>query len=150
MNHTAIGKRMELWTDDNLSEFAIKFNSGVVVKTSENTNLVKLIDECPYEAGFDFDWYHTLSQWVIYYLSNKYAASLVSKSKVNERGLKIQQNEVDSSLPIYVHDIKPRLRYKRVPKRGLQCHFCNLKYCLEHERKAHEEFWHHNKLVKAR
>lgn len=141
---------MELWTDDNLSEFAIKFNSGVVAKTSNNAKLVKQIDECPYKAGFEFDWYYTLSQWVIYYLSNKYAACLVSTSKANERGLMIQQNEVDSSLPIYVHNIKPRLRHKPVRKGGLQCHFCNLKYCSEQERKAHEEFWHHNKLVKTR
>ena len=37
--------RMELWSDDILSEFAIKFNSTVVVKTSNNPDvLTKMID----------------------------------------------------------------------------------------------------------
>ena len=30
--------------------------------------------------------------------------------------------------------------------KGLKCHFCNLKYCLDDERKQHEEFWHSDKL----
>ena len=71
---------MELWSNDILTEFAIKFNSAIVVKTSDNPDLIiKMIDESPYKDGYDFDWHYTLSQWVIYYLANKYVVSLDSK-----------------------------------------------------------------------
>lgn len=138
---------MELWSNDILSEFAIKFNSAIVVKTSNNPGMViQMIDECPYKAGYDTDWHYTLSQWVIYYLANKYAILLDSKQKE----FKIQgdeDNEVDVSLFTHVdHTIK--VKNKPPPKPGLKCHFCNLKYCLDEERKEHEEFWHSNKLMK--
>ena len=78
-------QRMELWSDNILSEFAIKFNSTVVVKTSNNPDvLTKMIDICPYKIGYEIDWHYTLSQWVIYYLANKYVILLdleVSKEK---------------------------------------------------------------------
>ena len=144
---------MELWSDDILSEFAIKFNSAIVVKTSNNPGVVvKMIDECPYKAGYDFDWHYTLSQWVIYYLANKYVVLLDSKIS-KQKEFKIQgdedneDNEVDASLFTHVDD-RIKVKNKPPPRPGLKCHFCNLKYCLDEERKEHEEFWHGNKLMK--
>lgn len=37
-----------------------------------------------------------------------------------------------------------KMKTKPSPKPGLKCRFCNLKYCLEEERKQHEGFWHSN------
>ena len=49
---------MELWSDNILSEFAIKFNLAIVVSTSNNSDvLVKRLDERPYKTGYDFNWY---------------------------------------------------------------------------------------------
>lgn len=67
---------MQLWSDVHLSEFAIRFESQFVVKPSENANFDIMIDESPYKDGCNFDWRYTLAQWVIFYLSNKYAALL--------------------------------------------------------------------------
>jgi uncharacterized ferredoxin-like protein len=39
-----------------------------------------------------------------------------------------------------------KVKNKPSPKPGLKCGYCNLKYCLEEERKQHEEFWHGNKI----
>ncbi|MDQ5870297.1 MAG: hypothetical protein M3530_11310, partial [Thermoproteota archaeon] len=111
--------------------------------------VVKMIDECPYKDGYDFDWHYTLSQWVIYYLANKYATLLASKIS-KQKEFKIQGdevNEVDVSLFTHVDDTI-KVKNKPPPKPGLKCHFCNLKYCLDEERKEHEEFWHSNKLIK--
>jgi hypothetical protein len=58
-------KRMELWSDDKLSEFSIKFESCMVVTTSNTNVMIKMIDECPYKEGYDFDWHYTLSQWIV-------------------------------------------------------------------------------------
>jgi hypothetical protein len=63
-----VEESMEHWTSDTFSEFAIKFNSQMVVKTSEIADLIKLIDESPYKDGYDYDWHYTLAQWVIFYL----------------------------------------------------------------------------------
>ena len=47
-------ERMELWSNDNLSEFSIKFKSATVVTTSNSPDvMVKMIDECPYKEGYE-------------------------------------------------------------------------------------------------
>ena len=142
-------ERMELWSNDNLSEFSIKFESSVVVTTSHPEEMVKMIDECPYKEGYDFDWHYTLSQWIVYYLANKFTVLIKSKVPM-QKEFKIQNdedNEIDVSLYNHVNTVI-KVKNKPSPKPGLKCHFCNLKYCLEEERKQHEDFWHSNKLRK--
>lgn len=140
---------MELWSNDILTEFTIKFNSVIVVTTSNNPDAMTKIDECPYRSGYEFDWHYTLSQWVVYFLANKFTALLDSKTPL-QKEFKIQNdedNEIDVSLYTRVNPAI-KVKNKPPPKPGLKCHFCNLKYCLEEERKQHEEFWHSNKLLK--
>ena len=142
-------ERMELWSNDRLTEFTIKLNSVTVVTTSNGQNTMTKIDECAYKSGYEFDWHYTLSQWVIYFLANKFTALLDSKSSlqkefnIRDEG---EANEVDVK---YLPVNRPiKVRNKPPPKPGLKCHFCNLKYCLDEERIQHEEFWHSNKLLK--
>lgn len=92
-----MARKMKLWSNDLFSEFAIKFNSVVVAKTSDNSDaIVKMIDERPYKTGYEIDWHYTLSQWVIYYLANKYFVLLDSKiSKQKEFKIKVDEdNEI--------------------------------------------------------
>jgi hypothetical protein len=136
-------ERVELWSNDSLTEFAIKFNSAIVVNSSNNPNaIVKMIDECPYKEGYEVGWRYTLSQWVVYFLANKYAVLINSKISIQkEFNIRDEDdNEIHSSCLVIKVKNKPPL------KPGLKCHFCNLKYCLEEEREQHEEFWHSNKI----
>ena len=107
------------------------------------------IDECHYRPGYEFDWHYTLSQWVVYFLANKFTVLLDSKTSI-QKEFDIRDDEdgdVDvSSYPPVNRAIK--VKNKPPPKPGLKCHFCNLKYRLEEERKQHEEFWHSHKLIK--
>ncbi len=137
---------MELWSNDLLTEFAIQFKSIIVVTTSNNPEAMGKIDVCPYRSGYEFDWHYTLSQWVVYYLANKFTLLLDSKISIHkEFDVRDQEIDVSSYLPV---DPTIKVRNKPPPKPGLKCHYCNLKYCLEEERKQHEEFWHSNKLIK--
>ena len=138
---------MELWSNDILTEFAIKFNSIIVVTTSNNLDAMGKIDVCPYRPGYEFDWHYTLSQWVVYFLANKFTALLESKTSVQKEFniLDEDDNEIYSSHNV---SLVIKVKNKLAPKPGLKCHFCNLKYCLEEERIQHEEFWHGNKLLK--
>ena len=92
---------MELWSNDIFSEFAIKFNSTSVVTTWNNSDaILKMIDECPYKEGYDVDWRYTLSQWVVYYLANKYGVLINSKISI-QKEFNIrddEDHEVDDSL----------------------------------------------------
>ena len=145
--HSSISE-LELWSNDRLTEFTIQLNSITVVSTSSDPEAMTKIDECPYRSGYEFDWHYTLSQWAIYFLTNKFTALLDSKTSLQkEFNIRDINNEVDISLyPSIERTIK--VRNKPPPKPGLKCHFCNLKYCLEEKRKQHEEFWHSNKLIK--
>jgi hypothetical protein len=142
-------ERMELWSNDRLTEFTIKLNSVTVVTTSNNPDTMTKIDECPYRSGYEFDWHYTLSQWVVYFLANKFTVLLDSPTSL-QKEFDIRDDEyseVDVSLYPPVNRAN-KVKNKPPPKPGLKCHFCNLKYCLEEERKQHEEFWHGNKLLK--
>ena len=78
-----------------LTEFAIKFNSVIVVTTSNNPEtIVKMIDECPYRPGYEFDWHYTLSQWVVYYLANKFTVLLDSKTSI-QKEFNIRDDEIE-------------------------------------------------------
>ena len=138
-------ERMELWSNDRLTEFTIKLNSVTVVTTSNNADMRTKIDECPYRSGYEFDWHYTLSQWVVYFLANKFTALLDSKTSVQKEFniLDEDDNEIYSSHNV---SLVIKVKNKLAPKPGLKCHFCNLKYCLEEERKQHEGFWHSNKI----
>ena len=77
-------ERMELWSNDSLTEFAIKFNSIFEVTTSDDPETMTMIDECPYRPGYEIDWHYTLSQWVVYFLANKFTVLLDSKTSVQK------------------------------------------------------------------
>jgi len=100
---------------------------------------MRKIDVCPYRPGYEFDWHYTLSQWVVYFLANKFTALLDSKTSVQKE----YNNEIYSSHNL---SLVIKVKNKLAPKPGLKCHFCNLKYSLEEEREQHEEFWHSNKI----
>jgi len=143
---------MQLWTDDTISEFAIIYSSRLVIRTKESVQFTKMIDESPYIEGYELNWGHTLSQWVVFYLANKYAKLLGSNHGKDEFRLELDpkypeiDTEVDNRLSwSYQPKLKPKIKTIR-QKAILKCHFCNLKYCLEEERKDHEEFWHGEKL----
>jgi len=136
---------MELWSNDSLTEFAIKFNSIFEVKTSNDLETMTKIDECLYRSGYEFDWHYTLSQWVVYYLANKFTTLLGSKV---QKEFDIRNEEYNEDYGLYDVSLAIKVKNKPPPKPGLKCHFCNLKYCLEEERKQHEEFWHGNKPLK--
>jgi hypothetical protein len=140
-------ERMELLSNDRLTEFSIKFNSVIVVTTSINPEEMIKIDECPYRSGYEFDWHYTLSQWVVYCLANKFNALLGPKTSIKKEFNIRDYEDGDVSLYIPVNGAI-KVKTQPPPKPGLKCHFCNLKYCLEEERKQHEEFWHGGKLLK--
>jgi hypothetical protein len=138
-------ERMELWSNDSFTEFAIKFNSIFEVTTSDDTKTMTMIDECPYRSGYEFDWHYTLSQWVVYFLANKFTALLASKTSI-QKVLNIPDDDHCEVYSLYTVALVIKVKNKPPLKPGLKCHFCNLKYCLEEEREQHEEFWHSNKI----
>lgn len=142
---------MELWTNDTFSEFAIVLNSNPVASTSQESRYTRIIDESPYVAGYDSNWSYILNQWVIFYFSKKYTGFLGLQEKSKQEEFRLEpnsgfyDNEYDSRIP----GLGPIPRYISKPKPGLKCHFCNLKYNTEKERKDHEEFWHRDKLFNS-
>jgi hypothetical protein len=136
---------MRLWTDDRYSEFAIFYQSSMVIKTSENAKYTQMLDESPYRHGYDTNWGHTLSEWVIFYLSNKYANIIRGTEKPTKAQFQLESTNTDTESYIdFVSssdtlDTKPR---NKQSKPTLRCHFCKLKYCIEEERIEHEKFWH--------
>jgi hypothetical protein len=81
----------------NLSEFGIKFDSDLVVKTSNDANISRMIDNALFKSGYDLDWHYTLSEWVVYYLANKYLANMYTalpdSSASKQKDLRIHSGE---------------------------------------------------------
>lgn len=66
----------KLWTDDANAEFAIFLNSKFVIKTNQNANYSKIIDESPCMQGYTYDWKHTLTHWVNFHYGNEVSVNI--------------------------------------------------------------------------
>ena len=82
------GKRIQLWGNDDLSEFAIILESKVLARTNVKAAYVKLVDELLSGNWYNCDWRYTLSRWIVFYLSHKYSSEFGSdkttKQKIND------------------------------------------------------------------
>jgi hypothetical protein len=146
--------RIQLWTDDANAEFAIFLKPKFVIKTNHDANYTKIIDESPCMQGYTYDWKHTLTHWVNYCFGNGVLVNISDDYPVDNQESLIQTQAEPKVKAVRYHNImhaktsishmesKTKLRSDL-----LKCHFCNLKYAMEVERKEHEKFWHSNKLV---
>src|SRR6266496_4294332 len=103
---------MQLWTDDTISEFAIIYRTQIAISTKEHAQFSKMIDESPFRDGYDLNWGHTLSQWVVFYLANKYANILLG-SNSGKAEFKL---ELDSENPEVDSEVDNRLSWSYLPK----------------------------------
>ncbi len=66
----AMENKRSTWTNDDLSEFAIMFESQMLTRTNEKAAYVKLVDELVDMNLHNCVWNYILSQWVVYYIPN--------------------------------------------------------------------------------
>jgi hypothetical protein len=153
--------RIELWSDESDSEFAISLtplngrgsSPTFVIKTNDKASYSKKIDESVFMDGYTYNWKHTLAQWVQFHFGNQFVVN-IPDSTIEHEYVNVKRPEPKRTRfrPHYLKLAKPsKIHTKPKPRSGisqgvLKCHYCNLKYCLEEERKQHEKFWHSNKL----
>ncbi|HEY7109644.1 MAG TPA: hypothetical protein VH415_09470 [Nitrososphaeraceae archaeon] len=151
--------RIQLWTDDSSSQFAIFLNSKYVIRTDEKAKYSKLIDESVCLQGYDYDWKHTLSQWVMYLFGNK--LSLPDKPQISSFQQSIVESDKNKKKSKHFHIPRPHNLPKNSNKISktqsqakskskqavIKCNSCNLKFCIEEERDEHERFWHSRELT---
>jgi hypothetical protein len=150
---------MQLWTDDSSNEFAIFLNSKYVIRTNQSANYTKVIDESPCMQGYTYDWKHTLSHWVNYHFGNQVTVKIANASTVDNSKTEFLYVQTlkgpDSKLKTEAKVRRLHLTYFDHPKNkseskakikpkteALKCHYCNLKYFLDEERKEHEKLRH--------
>lgn len=139
-------KRMQLWSNDNLSEFAIIFESKVLARTNVKAAYVKLVDELIGGDWCDCDWSYTLLQWVVFYLSHKYLSDFGSDKTRKQKFNGVKRKNYQNRKYEFIHTSPVKLQ--RTPRPTIKCTFCNLKYHKDEQRKQHEEFWHKDKTNK--
>lgn len=121
-------RRIELWTNDSESEFAIMARSNILAKTAEG-NFTKSVDNTSFDRKKIYNWDLVIHKWITFYFSNKYSADLTDKRKIS----KIKFLPIGSSV------IKMRPRIK--------CSFCGLKFYGTNDRMEHETIWHSKKFT---
>jgi len=141
------GKRIQLWSNDNLSEFAIIFESKVLARTNIKAGYVKLVDELMGGDWYNCDWRYTLSQWVVFYLSEKYSSDFGSDKTRKQEANGVKYKNCQNRKYEFIRT-SPTKKLQRTPRPTIKCTFCNLKYHKDEQRKQHEEFWHKNKTNK--
>lgn len=140
------GKRIQLWSNDNLSEFAIIFESTVLARTNVKAGYVKLVDELIGGDWYNCDWRYTLSQWVVFYLSEKYSSDFGSDKTRKQEANGVKSKNYQNSKYEFIHTLPTKS--KRTPRPTIKCTFCYLKYHKDEQRKQHEDLWHKNKTNK--
>lgn len=147
--------RIQLWTDDSNTEFAIFLNSNYMIRTTPKVKYTKLIDESICLQGYNYDWKHTLSQWVNYLFGNQltlpHEMDISNSQQRLIDGTRIEPKLEHKTLKPYtlltssnkklISKPKPKLKPKLI-----KCNFCKLKFCIDVERNEHEKFWHGAKL----
>jgi hypothetical protein len=123
--------RIELWTNDSESEFAIMARSHILAKTAEG-NFTKSIDKTSFDRKKIYNWNLMIHNWITFYFSIKYSTDLMNK----RRSAKKKFLPVGS--PAAVRRIRPRIK----------CSFCGLKFHGIDDRQEHEVMWHSNKTCK--
>ena len=149
--------RIQLWTDDSNIEFAIFLNSDYVIRTNQKIKYTKMIDESVCMQGYDYDWKHTLTQWVTFLFGNKLQISPemfdISISRQELMDSNKTKKKIIGKIKHPRHALLKKSRTK--PEIGtrstlkpklLKCNFCNLKYYIDEERIEHEKFWHADKI----
>ena len=120
---------MELWTDNNNTEFAIFLHSNPVIKTGDKVEFTKKIAQASYFYKYKKNWERIIDKWIIFYFSNKYSQELVPSINTDSR----------QEVPLKFNSSR-RPPERRRPK--IKCNFCGLKYRSNNERKEHELIWH--------
>lgn len=150
--------RIQLWTDDTNSEFAIYLNSDYVIRTNQKVKYTKMIDESVCMQGYDYDWKHTLTQWVTFLFGNnlqitpeKFDISKLREAIIDRSDTK-RQNLPKIKYPKSTLMMKSRKKLEVSSRSALKpklikCTFCNLRYYIDEERIEHEKFWHADKIT---
>ena len=117
--------KVELWTNESESEFAIIAKSNVLAKTGDG-NFTRNIDKSWFDKNKIYDWNLMIHKWITFYFSNKYLPE-----QMDQGGFpKIKFLPVGSS--------DKRIRPK------IKCSFCGLKFYGIDDRQEHEAVWHSN------
>jgi hypothetical protein len=143
--------QIQLWAYETNMEFAIFVeNSHYVVRTNQQGNYTRMVDESPYVDQYSYDWKCTLSQWVSYHFGNQlqvlpynldrsvihlFEVSDIEEEEEEKNGIRIKTASLRDTFS------KSRPEPKLNPKL-LKCHFCNLQYYMDEELREHEKFWH--------
>lgn len=150
--------RIQLWTDDTTTEFAIFLDSNIVIKTNQDVQYTKKIDESVCMQGYTYDWKHTLSQWVNFLFANQFQLAPeklhISNSPViaveSVQDKKITLRKIRIPRPRNYSKTKTKLNQassQKVKPNLIKCNYCNLKYYIDEERTEHEKFWHADKIT---
>lgn len=150
--------RIQLWTDDTNSEFAIYLSSDFVIRTNQKIKYTKMIDESVCMQGYDYDWKHTLTQWVTFLFGNNLQISpekfeisdsrqvLIDSNKTGKKNIRKIKFPKSAILMKSTEKLEVSSRPALKPEL-LKCTFCNLKYYIDEERIEHEKFWHADKIT---
>jgi hypothetical protein len=124
-----LNPKMELWTNELESQFAIIADSQVLAKTDE-TLFTRKLDSTSFSSKHTYDWDSVIKRWIYFYFSNRYGGRLL------QHGIPSQTKFI----PVNTIVSRPKLRIK--------CTFCGLKFHADLDREEHEMAWHPNKLKK--
>src|ERR1041385_2073375 len=124
-----LDSKMELWTDDSETQFAIISNSKILSKTNES-NFTKKLDASSFNSKDNYDWDSVIRRWIHFYFLTRYGGILLQNSGSVQTKF----------IPISSYQSRPKLRIK--------CNYCGLKFHNELDREEHENVWHPKKLKK--
>ena len=143
---------VQLWTDDNAKEFALRLSiderTSFRVASDLGTEYNHLA--CEFELGKmnTNGW-----EFMLETFSDKWLANAKSALSITNNGsLRRVRRQFGSESPGNANDknalvLKVQKETQKRLRPQLQCHFCRLKYFAEEERMAHEKMWHSAKLT---
>ena len=123
------GKRIQLWGNDDLSEFAVILESKVLARTNVKAAYVKLVYELISGNWYNCNWRYTLSRW------NKYLSDFGSDKTRKQEANGVKSKNYQNRKYGFILTLPSKSI--RTPKPTIKYAFCNLKYQNDEQRKQH-------------
>ena len=124
-----IPKKLQLWSNSSGSEYAIRLegeSNFVAARLWPLAQYTDLVEEADYLEDMNYDWDYTLKHWT----SNRY-----HYDKDSSQGIFLEEASSNSS---------DNNKTSNTSK-NIKCHFCELTFNMQSQRRKHEQAWHSSK-----
>ncbi len=149
---TKTSKKLQLWTNQSKTKYAISFENELQYLATTDPNVLRyttlIADSDRIFKGYEYNWKSILNKWIDIHKSaigfrkrSKFPFTTMTRSEGRSRIKKTPSTRTESKSLFYATTIDGK-KYSVRLKPYIKCHFCKLLFETNNKRTTHEREWH--------